>query len=110
MRLKTELYKKEQDIIVSKIINILNLTNNTTTLYEIDLNKNKIMELIPDIRKYFSFSSITGASKPRNLERPWLSIIKQILRPYYFISSQDHRIYKENNEVIRTIIYKFTKK
>jgi len=35
MRLKRELYKKEQEEIINKIINILDLTNkNTYTLYE----------------------------------------------------------------------------
>ena len=55
MRLKSELYKKQQEEIVDKIINILDLKNkNTYTLYELDNNleiQNKIMELITEIRK-----------------------------------------------------------
>ena len=40
MRLKSELYKKEQDYITDKIISILDLDNkNTYTLYELDNNK-----------------------------------------------------------------------
>ncbi len=58
MRLKSELYKKEQEEIINKIINTLDLTNkNTYTLYELDKNveiQNKIMELMPEIRKWFS--------------------------------------------------------
>jgi hypothetical protein len=39
MRLKSELYKKEQEEIIHKIINILDLTNkNTYTLCELDKN------------------------------------------------------------------------
>jgi hypothetical protein len=49
MRLKSELYKKEQEIIVDKIIKILDLENNNKyTLYQLDNNfdiKNKILEL-----------------------------------------------------------------
>jgi hypothetical protein len=42
MRLKSELYKKEQDDITDKIISILDLDNkNTYTLYELD-NNNKV--------------------------------------------------------------------
>ena len=51
MRLKSELYKKEQEDIVDKIILILDLKNkNTYTLYELDNNENiqkQIMDLIP---------------------------------------------------------------
>jgi hypothetical protein len=40
MRLKSELYKKEQEEIVDKIIIILDLENkNTYTLYELDNNE-----------------------------------------------------------------------
>jgi hypothetical protein len=39
MRLKSELYKKEQEEIIDMIINILDLkTKNTYTLYELDKN------------------------------------------------------------------------
>lgn len=59
MRLKSELYKKEQEEMCDKIIEILDLPEtNTITLYELDNDKEKqkkIIELIPDIRKYFSF-------------------------------------------------------
>ena len=41
MRLKTELYAKEQDDTIDKIIQIIGVTteNNTITLYEIDNNE-----------------------------------------------------------------------
>ena len=61
MKLKSILYKKEQDEIINKIIDILVLDNNNSIiLYELDNDKikqDKILELIPDIRKYFSFTS-----------------------------------------------------
>ena len=62
MRLKSELYKKEQDDITDKIISILDLENkNTYTLYELDQNteiQTQIMKLIPKIRKWFSFTPL----------------------------------------------------
>ena len=61
MRLKSELYKKEQEEIVDKIITILDLENKTEyTLYELDKNEEiqkQIMELIPEIRKYYAFNN-----------------------------------------------------
>ena len=68
MRLKSELYKKEQEEMCDKIIEILDLPEtNTITLYELDNDKEKqekIIELIPDIRKYFSFNSIKAVGEP----------------------------------------------
>ena len=58
MRKKTELYKKEQDDIIEKLIQLLGLDDQkSTTLYELDNNKEKtdaIMKMIPTIRKFFS--------------------------------------------------------
>jgi len=40
MRLKSELYKKEQEEIINKIVKILDLENKTEyTLYELDKNE-----------------------------------------------------------------------
>tara|TARA_B110000285_G_scaffold221980_1_gene275601 strand:- start:1669 stop:1803 length:135 start_codon:yes stop_codon:yes gene_type:complete len=42
MRLKSELYKKEQNEILEKIIIIMNLDDeNSITLHELDINKEK---------------------------------------------------------------------
>ena len=57
MRLKSDLYKKEQEEVIEKIIKILDLGNNSVIhLCDLDnyLDKqNKIMKLIPEIRKWF---------------------------------------------------------
>jgi hypothetical protein len=110
MRLKSELYKKEQEEILDKIINILDLTNkNTYTLYELDKNEelqNKIMELIPEIRKWFSFNGLKAVGEPSKRKRPWLSIIKNLLKSKYIIESKDFQ-FTENGKYIRTHIYSF---
>ena len=112
MRLKSELYKKEQEEIVDKIIHILDLENkNTYTLYGLDRNKElqvKIMELIPEIRKWFSFNNLKAVGEPTKLKRPWLSIIKQLTKTSYELLSEDCRI-SNNGKEIRTHQYTFTK-
>ena len=111
MKLKSLLYKQEQDELVNKIIDILELDNeNSIILYNLDNNqnkKNKILELIPEIRKYYSFSTIIGASEPDKAKRPYLSIIKQITKSKYKINSYDYRIKQEDKEDIRTKKYIF---
>ena len=110
MRLKSELYKKEQDEIIDKICKILDLENkNTYTLYEFDNNKEiqeKIMELIPEIRKWFSFNNMKAVGEPEKRKRPWLSIIKQLTKEKYLLESKAFRII-ENNKEIRTYQYTF---
>lgn len=108
MRLKYELYKKEQEEICDKIIEILDLPEtNSITLYELDNDKEKqekIIKLIPNIRKYFNFNNIKAIGEPHRIKRPWLSIIKQITKLKYTITAKEHRI-KVGNKVIRTILY-----
>jgi hypothetical protein len=110
MRLKSELYKKEQDEIIEKIITILDLENtNTYTLYELDKNEeiqNKIMELIPEIRNWFSFNNMKAVGEPSKRKRPWLSIIKQLTKTKYNIESKDFQ-FTEKGQYIRTHKYTF---
>jgi len=110
MRLKSELYKTEQLQLCDKIIEILQLDDSrSTTLYELDTNKKKqkkILDLIPDIRKYFSFTLIIGASEPEKVKRPWLSIIRCITKLKYEMVHGDY-VLKKDNEKIRTKRYVF---
>lgn len=110
MRLKSELYKKEQEEIVDKIIKILDLENKTEyTLYELDKNKNiqtEIMNLIPEIRKYYSFNGIKAVGEPNKIKRPWLSIIKHLIKKKYNMISLDYHFTQEGNH-IRTQKYCF---
>ena len=110
MRLKSDLYKNEQEEVIEQIITILDLQNkNTYTLYELDKNaemQNKIMELIPEIRKWFSFNNLKAVGEPSRIKRPWLSIIKQLTKTKYNIESKDFQ-FTENGKYIRTHIYSF---
>ena len=110
MRLKSELYKKEQEEIVDKIITILDLKNkNTYTLYELDKNEEiqkKIMDLIPEIRKWFSFNNMKSVGEPSKIKRPYLSIIKNLIKSKYNMESLDYH-FTENGKHIRTQSYLF---
>ena len=110
MRLKSELYKKEQEEIVDKIIEILDLENNNIiNLCDLDEDNDKqkqIMELIPEIRKYYAFNNMKAVGEPNKRKRPWLSIIKNLLKQRYNFESVDYRMI-ENGVEIRTHKYIF---
>lgn len=110
MRLKSELYKKEQEEIVDKIVKILDLENKTEyTLYELDKNEDiqkQIMELIPEIRKYYAFNNLKAVGEPNKRKRPWLSIIKNLLKTKYNITT-DISYLTDNKS--QTQMYKFNK-
>jgi len=112
MRLKSELYKKEQEEIVDKIIAILDLENKKSyTLYELDKNEEiqkQIMELIPEIRKWYSFNNMKAVGEPEKRKRPWLSIIKNLIKTKYNMVSLDHH-FTDNKKYIHTQLYEFTK-
>jgi hypothetical protein len=113
MNLKSILYRQEQEEIIEKIIDILQLDDNKSiTLYDLDTDMEKqvkIMNIIPDIRKFFSFSTIIGASEPHKVKRPYLSIIKQLCKKNYDISIHDCRI-KVDGKDVRSKRYVFVLK
>jgi hypothetical protein len=41
------------------------------------------MELIPEIRKWFSFNGIKAVCEPIKIKRHWLSIIKHLIKSKY---------------------------
>ena len=96
MRLKSILYKKEQDEIIDKLIKILELDEeNSVTLHDLDTNQKKqknIMDLIPEIRKYFAFGKIGGVKDPEKTKRPYLSIVKNLLKQKHKVISSSVRI------------------
>lgn len=110
MRLKSELYQKEQNELVEQIENILDLQNkNKYTLYELDKDKEKqekIMKLIPEIRKWYSFNAMKAVGEPSRIKRPYLSIIKQLLKTKYDIQVKDFQFTLEG-KYIRTQQYSF---
>jgi hypothetical protein len=114
MRLKSELYKKEQEEICDKIISILELDeNNSFILRNLDNDTKKqqeILDLIPDIRKYFSFSTIIGASEPKKTKRPYMSIIRQICKIKYDVIPKNYMMRISKDKEVKTMKYLFYKK
>lgn len=113
MRKKNEVYKNEQLYLSHKIIEILNLNkNNQILLYDLDNDKNKqqqILDLVPELRKYFSFRNMVGVENPEKLKRPYMSIIRHITKLTHTITHKQKKI-TINHKPIVTSLYTFTEK
>jgi hypothetical protein len=110
MRIKlSEKYLTEREERCNKIISILDLkADNTFLLCELDEDiekQNKIMGLKEEIQKYFACSTISSFKPNFECKRPYLNIIRSILRKqnYNFVGN-DYTI-KINNIPKKTIKY-----
>ena len=114
---KNEMYKKEQDDVIQQLITILNLDTdqnslNTYTLYEWDNDaemQEKIINLTPEIKKWFPVNAFKAITAPQRIKRAWLSIIKQLTKNHYEIKSKDYQCTIHGHK-IRTQIYTFIPK
>jgi hypothetical protein len=113
MRLKTELYPEQQKQIREELMDLLNLKEtNCLILYELDQDKElqeKIMDFLPRIHNYFSMSTITAISYPDKIKRPYVSIIRHLLKNEYQILSTEYTI-KAKPKNIRTKRYYFVQR
>lgn len=111
MRLKSELYKKEQEEICDKVINILKLDdNNSFILRNLDNDKSKqkeLLDLIPEIRKYFAFGSMRGVSEPKKTKRPYMTIIRQICKVKYDVIAKNYMMRISKDKEVKTMKYLF---
>jgi hypothetical protein len=109
MKYKNDIYQTQQNDIINKILDILQLDkDHSFTLYSLDNNeekKQKISDLIPDIRKYFNISGLEGISRPEKLKRPYLSIIKNILKERYTVVSSGACIKLPDETIVKTMKY-----
>jgi hypothetical protein len=48
------------------------------------------MELIPAIRKYYSFNGIKAVGEPSKIKSHWLTIIKHLIKKYNMVSLDYH--------------------
>ena len=107
---KAELFMEQHDIIVSKIFEIMGITKDKNYFYLIDLDNNeetrkKIDELIPDVKKYYTYASWTCFSKPE-VKRRQLSMIKFILKNSGYKCSSGKDGYSKDGKIIwRTICF-----
>ena len=103
-------YKKEQQELLGKLLNILNYNNDYTFyLYDLD-NKTELQKSIIDlsnnIKKYYPSSTCTGINR-KKCKRPSLSIIRYILKFHNKeLYVMDYVLNIENGETTRTKKYK----
>jgi hypothetical protein len=67
------------------------------------------MELIPEIRKWFSFNNMKAVGEPEKIKRPWLSIIKYLTKSKYTIESKELQFKNKEEKWIKTPMYIFAK-
>ena len=112
MRIKlSDKYQNEREEICNKIITILDLKeDNTFLLCELDEDiekQNKILDLKEEIQKYFACSTISSFKPNFECKRPYLNIVRSILRQQqYIIEINDYCIKYENGLIRKTMKYK----
>ena len=114
MPTKKSLYVKEQKHIIQSLIDILDLHHISSFIrYHLDRDDQliaRIMSLVPSIRLYFASSAISGISEPHKLDRPYLSIIRYLLKDHFVITSKDIKHRLADGRRIRTTQYFFSPK
>ena len=110
MKKMSEKFKDEREAICHKIIGILELTNGEFILSELDENiekQGRLLELKTEISKFFECSTISTFKPNFECKRPYLNLVKGILRKQnYKIESSDYLLKIENGLLKRTTKYK----
>ena len=101
---------EERKLILNKILNIIGITetNKIFRSYDLDLNINaqkEILNLCPDILKYFSTSLWASFRSDRTITKRYLSIIKSILKEMNINFSVTQTSYVENKIRIKTLLF-----
>ena len=116
MRVKLcEKYKIEREELCVKLINILQLdSDNSFLLCEIDEDiekQTKILNMKEEIQKCFACSEISSFKPNFECKRPYLNIIRGILRKQgYTFENNDIEFKLDNNTYKRTMKYKINRK
>jgi hypothetical protein len=90
MRIKlSKKYQTEREDICKRLISILKLDdNNSFLLCDLDEDtekQNKIMDMKEEIHKYFACSTISSFKPNFECKRPYLNIVRSILRQQGYI-------------------------
>ena len=107
MRIKlSEKYQAEREDICARLISILQLDNNNSFLL-CDLDNNiekqqKILEMKDEIQKYFACSTISSFKPGFECKRPYLNIVRSILRKQDYIFDCGTTFTKIENGVYKT--------
>jgi len=100
---RVDKYDKERMDILQKMFNILDINenNNTFLLHELDNNDEKqkqILELEPEIKRYFICSSWSCFKDP-NIKRKYLSLIKHMLKYMNYNIYSVRKFFKTENDI-----------
>ena len=112
MRIKlSEQYINEREEICNKLIDIINLDSDGCFLLsniDEDIDKqNEIIKIKDNIKKYFAVSTISSFKPNFECKRPYLNIVRSILRQQgYIFEGKDCEFKIGENLYQRTIKYK----
>jgi len=104
-------YQKEREEYCDKIINILKLDDNHCFLLcDLDENvekQNELLAMKDEIKKYFTVSDISTFKPNCECKKPYLNMVRSILRQQnYTVDYESHIIKYENNLFKKTIKYR----
>lgn len=110
MRVKlSKKYKEEREKICNKIISILNLDDEKSfLLLDLDNDTEKqtaILDMKEEIQKCFAVSTISAFKPNFHCKRPYLNIVRSILRQQNYIVSSTRVSYRNGENRINTIKY-----
>ena len=112
MKPKAE-HVEERINILNKLFNILNINEDNNTLYLGDLDTNeeiqqKILDLEPEIKKYFACSK-WACYNNLSMKRKILSLIKNLVKTMNYEVISKRKFRKNENGLYRDTIYYFIK-
>lgn len=112
MRVKLcDKYKIEREAICKRLIEILQLdANNSFLLCDLDTDIEKqtaILDMKDEIQKYFACSEISSFKPNFECKRPYLNIVRGILRKqgYFFEGKEYSEKFEEMDKIKRTKKY-----
>lgn len=86
---RAALYPEQQARLKAQIMELIGFDENMSfTLSDLDADTQKqdsIMQMLPELKTYFALSKVTNIHTPQVAVRPWLSIIKHVLKDDYEI-------------------------
>jgi hypothetical protein len=113
MRVKLcDKYKEEREEICNRLLDILNLDDNKSFLL-CDLDEDierqtAILSMKEEIKKCFAVSSLATFKNDRECKRPYLNIVRGILRKQgYTFEGKDNKILKSHNLLSTTKYFVF---
>ena len=112
MRVKlSEKYQPEREELCTKLLNILNLGEDRSFLLcDLDGDVEKqaaILAMKEEIQQYFACSTISSFKPNFECKRPYLNIIRGILRKQgYTFTGDDHYIKYDNGLMKKTMNYR----